>query len=307
MILDTKSHEPLSQIESQIRFDVICGKPIAIFESHHFALLPWQRWAEKQNDPVRVLSLDYHTDKHKAFLRYGHGGLALAAKDGDKLAECARQKRLMNFNAKDSNSVAQAILDLRHDEHIDAAINGKILDLAFVISYEDQDYISSNEQLEFDRRWQHLCYLEKMQKGLERPSQDNSSTYCMPPNRIVILKDDTPRNDQKELQRWRDQVIDTMFLEGRLQLIERICQTSGIPGLFDLPFILDIDLDAFNTKKSVSPCNTSVFFELIRRSIGITVARETACVKECRLHKRGPTARWLEEKLIEQVKKAICS
>jgi hypothetical protein len=307
MILDAKSHEPLSQIESQIRFDVICGKPIAIFESHHFALLPWQRWAEKQNDPVRVLSLDYHTDKHKAFLRYGYCGLAPAIKGGDELAENVRQKRLRSFNAKDANSVAQAILDLRHDEHLDAAIKGRILDLAFVISHEDQGYISSNEQLEFDQKEQSLCFLEKMGNSIKRPSQDKFSTYCIPANRIVILQDETPRKNQKELQRWRDQVIDTVFLEGRLQLIERICQTAGIPGLFDKPFILDIDLDTFNTKKSVSPCDTSVFFELIRRSIGITVAQEPDCVKCCRLYKKGPTAPWLEKKLVELVTKAICS
>ena len=52
--------------------------------------------------------------------------------------------------------------------------------------------------------------------------------------------------------------------------------------------------------------DTSLFFELIRRSIGITVAQEPDCVKLCRLHEKGPTAPWLEKKLMEQIRKAMC-
>jgi integrase len=48
----------------------------------------------------------------------------------------------------------------------------------------------------------------------------------------------------------------------------------GAPAFSD-NFILDIDLDYFNTAKSITPDHRSVFYDLIRRCIGITIAMES--------------------------------
>jgi hypothetical protein len=45
----------------------ICSKPVVLFDSHHYALLPWADWRSSLSMAPRLLSLDYHTDKHRAF------------------------------------------------------------------------------------------------------------------------------------------------------------------------------------------------------------------------------------------------
>jgi hypothetical protein len=56
--------------------------------------------------------------------------------------------------------------------------------------------------------------------------------------------------------------------------VDRICRCADIPCLFEQPFILDIDLDVFNTRRAVAPAHTEVFCDLARRAVGITIARE---------------------------------
>ncbi|MBX6746351.1 MAG: UPF0489 family protein [Acetobacteraceae bacterium] len=297
---------PLTVVESQIAFSAICGKPVAIFRSHHYALLPWQRWAAAESEPVRILSLDYHTDKHRAFLRYGYRTAVEDCDDRDAVAEQARRTRLEALSARDTGSVAAAVLDLQHDEHIDAALRSGIIDLAFVASHEDQGYLPSNEQLAFDREWQHLDFVEMQIRGLVRPNQNASSTYSIPESRLIILDDDTPRPDEAAYRHWRNQVIDGQFLKDRLDLIERICRTGSVPHLFELPFILDIDLDAFNTRQSMSPEDASVFYDLIRRSIGVTIAQEPNCVRECQIDGERLTAPWLQKQLLNHLRRALC-
>lgn len=306
MNLPEPTASPLAVVQSQIAFSAICGKPVAIFKSHHYALLPWQRWAATQSEPVRVLSLDYHTDKHRAFLRYGYRTVAENCDDCDTAAEQARRTRLESLSAQDTGSVAAAVLDLQHDEHIDAALRSGIIDLAFVASREDQGYLLSNEQIAFDRKWQHLDFVEMQMRGLVRPSQNASSTYSIPENRLIILDDDTHRPDEAAYRHWRNQVIGGEFLKGRLDLIERICRTGNVPYLFELPFILDIDLDAFNTRQSMSPEDTTVFYDLIRRSIGVTIAQEPNCVRECQIDGERLTAPWLQKELLKHLRRALC-
>jgi hypothetical protein len=133
-----------------VKFCSIHGKQGAVFERHQYALIPWQKWGAEQAEPVRLLSLDYHTDKRRAFLRYAYRDAPLDP-DPDQAAS-AEQKRLERLRAlspTDPSSVAAAVDDLWNDEHIDAALQSGILDLAFVISRDDQDKLLSNEQIEF--------------------------------------------------------------------------------------------------------------------------------------------------------------
>jgi hypothetical protein len=119
------------------------------------------------------------------------------------------------------------------------------------------------------------------------------------------LYDDDDWNGEAKRRSWRDSLPESFFLEGRLALIDRICKSAGIPCLFERPFILDIDLDAFNTRRAIAPADTEVFYDLARRAIGITIAREPVCVSYYQFEGEGLTAEWLEEQPLAHLKVAL--
>jgi hypothetical protein len=88
-------------------------------------------------------------------------------------------------------------------------------------------------------------------------------------------------------------------------LIDTICSTAAVPGLFERPFVLDIDLDYFNTQRSISPGDTQVFHDLIHRAEAITIARETTCVESCQLEGEGLTSAFLEQKVKMHIAAAL--
>ena len=47
-----------------------------------------------------------------------------------------------------------------------------------------------------------------------------------------------------------------------------------------MPYILDIDLDAFHTRRAINPYDPSTFYRLIKNAVAITIATEVECVKE---------------------------
>jgi hypothetical protein len=106
---------------------------------------------------------------------------------------------------------------------------------------------------------------------------------------------------------YANMALESTFLMGRLDFIETITKSAGITGLFEAPFILDIDLDYFNTRKAVQPADHAVFHELIRRAAIITVAREPSCVNTCQRRGEGLTSEWLETELKRHIREALSS
>lgn len=295
----------LAGVRGAVRFRTGLGKPVAVFEAHHYALVPWQEWSAQYAGPVRLLSFDYHTDKHRAFLRHA---FRVAGEDLGNLeveAEKIRLARLGSLSGCDPASIAAAVVDLKHDEHIDAALKCGILDLAFVVSRDDQGHIESNEQIAFDQEWEAKDGLPWWMLNIPRPPHSKNSTYRIPEDRLIILPKETHCQTEADERRWRDGVLESVFLRDRLDRISRICATGGVPDLFDLPFILDIDLDAFNTRRAVSPIDAEVFYELIRRAIGVTIAREPGCVADLQLAGENLSADWLEPRILEHIQAAL--
>lgn len=281
----------------------IAGKPVVLFEKHHYALLPWNDWASDLAVPPRLLSIDYHTDSHPAFL-----GLGCAEAGGVGRSEAADRcsvRRLAQLNRADPLSVEAAVRDLRYDEHIDAALQAGILDIAFLVSREQQGYLRADEQIALDRQWEKLDPVERLIRINERPFAAPPYSYTLPDNRLVILDDRDAWHDPASERAWRDGVLESRFLAGRLALIDRICTTAGVPRLFEMPFILDIDLDAFNTRQAIAPADPVVFYDLVRRAVGITIAQEPGCVDSCQLDGEGLTAAWLEPRLLAHLKTAL--
>jgi hypothetical protein len=288
----------------------IHGKSVVSFESHHYALLPWSEWRQELDAAPRLLSIDYHTDKHEPFLRWTFeewtrrtGEQFGMPPDGERAV--LRSKRLSEVSPSDPASVAAAVLDLCHDEHIKTALQADVVDLAFLISHQDQDRLLSDQQLALDREWEKQDQILQLMRIAEKPSAQPPFTYTLPASRLVILKDDTSQPDEAAYRQWRDEVIDGPFLQGRLDLIGEICRTAGLDPLFSRPFILDIDLDAFNTQQAIAPHDPGVFYDLIRRAYAVTIAQEPGCVETCQIEGERLTASWLEEELIGHIERAL--
>ena len=77
-------------------------------------------------------------------------------------------------------------------------------------------------------------------------------------------------------------------------------------GLFERPFILDIDLDTFNTQRAVAPDDATVFHDVVRRAVGVTIAREPSCVVKCEIEGENFSADWLQARVLEHIKLAMC-
>lgn len=69
-------------------------------------------------------------------------------------------------------------------------------------------------------------------------------------------------------------------------------------------YILDVDLDYFQTRKSIEPEDARTFYRLIRESGIITVALEPACVESGRLEGETITSDFLLARLLEHIEKA---
>lgn len=88
------------------------------------------------------------------------------------------------------------------------------------------------------------------------------------------------------------QVLETEFLGGCISDFEKILGAH----LLSEPYVLDIDLDYFNTKQSVNPHDATKFKRLIEGATIITLATEPEYVEHCRTEE-GITSDWLMESL----------
>lgn len=81
--------------------------------------------------------------------------------------------------------------------------------------------------------------------------------------------------------------------------------TSGLGNNEDNKYILDIDLDYFHTRKSINPATSAIFYNLIRNSLAVTIAKECSCVELCRLKGETIDCAYLLDKLLKHIKKAM--
>lgn len=288
----------------------IGGKPVTLFDSHHLAFLPWQDCERSLPAPPRLLSLDTHTDSMVAF-RGRAGENVRGSSNSHEKFESERLRLLSNLVASDAPARRLLIDDLRHDEHIDAAINCGIIDIAFVIARMCEDCIRSNEQIEIDEAFntENPAGDDCMPRGTisvpVRPIATPPFSFSIPSTRIVILDDQTERDEEDAYRKWRDSLLESDFLNEQLTQITTICASAGVPSLFEQPFILDIDLDAFNTRRAMAPASSTTFYDLVRRAASITIAREHRCVEVFQMEGEHLTAEWLENELLRHIKTAL--
>lgn len=257
---------------------MVGDKAVYTVDEHHKALAAWAMIRRGLDEAPNLVTIDHHTDTHEAFL--GHASTEFFERriaDPDVL----RSQLIQRINWRDDASVGGAIAKLRHDEHIHAATMSGTLADAFCIQLSDNRATQSIEQ---------LAYSESCQKNWPNPpafpEPRRPMTYTASSDRVYVIPFDCyigcqamPHNGNCRL-RQAGEIIESTYLEDQLARGAEIGRCIGLPDLEAKPYVLDIDLDVFHTRKAIRPDDPSTFYRLIRNALAITVATEAACVEE---------------------------
>ncbi|MCP5256298.1 MAG: UPF0489 family protein [Zoogloeaceae bacterium] len=259
------------------------GKDIYVVDDHHKALAAWVLVRRSLDFAPNLITIDHHTDTHEAFLGYAHCEAYEGRVEGQ---EEFRVGLVARIDWRNDASIAEAIGNLRHDEHIDAATCSGVLDNAFCIQLSDSEGTLAVEQLAFEasmrENWPNPPIVPKPRRPM---------TYDPAPNRVYALPFDCfigcqarPHNDDCLVQQ-SDEIIEARYLDDQIARGSEISRCFGLPGLEAAPYILDIDLDAFHSRRAINPEDPSTFYRLIKNALAITIATETECVE----------AEWLDD------------
>lgn len=256
----------------------IKGKDIYIVDDHHKALAAWVLVRRSLNTAPNLISIDHHTDTHEAFLGHAHWE-AYEGRVEDQ--EEFRVGLAARIDWRSDARVADAIGNLRHDEHIDAATCSGALGDAFCIQLSDSGATPSVEQLAFEKsrseNWPNPPTVPKPQRPMAYEPAANR-IYALPFDCFIGCQT-RPHNDDC-LVRQSDEIIETRYLDDQIARGSEISMCFGLQDLEAVPFILDIDLDAFHTRRAINPEDPSTFYRLIKNSVAITIATEAECVEE---------------------------
>lgn len=266
----------------------IKGKDVYVVDDHHKALAAWALIRRQMDAAPNLITIDHHTDTHEAFLSHACVEFQVGRVDDE---EAFRLSQAAEIDWRSDDSLTKAIGSLRHDEHIDAATCSGALDNAFCIQLSDSGGTQAIEQLAFakDRQdnWPSAPTISKPQRPM---------TYEPAANRIYILSSDCfvgceamPHNDDCHA-RQSDEIIESRYLDDQLRRGAEISKFIGLPNIEAAPYILDIDLDAFHSRRAISPEDPSTFYRLIKNAVAITIATEADCVEDLWLDEQDQMA-----------------
>lgn len=266
---------PLSQF---FTLHAIKGKDIFVVDDHHKALAAWALVRRSMATAPNLITIDHHTDTYEAFLGHAHWE-AHEGRVSDQ--EAFRRSLVSQIDWRGDQSVIDAITRLRYDEHIDAATCSGTLDSAFCIQLSDSGATPSVEQIAYDK-----SRGENWPNPPSVPVPQRPMSYTPTSNRIYALPFDCfigchamPHNDACNLQQ-SNEIIESKYLDDQLARGSEISSCIGLAHLEAAPYILDIDLDAFHTRRAISPQDSATFYRLIKNAAAITIATEAECVEE---------------------------
>lgn len=210
------------------------------FKKHHEVLKEWEKYNIKN-----VFSLDYHSDTHKTLLRYLYNQEVEYnenIKDEEIFKNIEEKRKLIiKWYLSGFIKLEEILKDLKNDEFLDFAIRGMVVEKIFV---HGPTILSENNN--------------EIVSVIDNPNSFKD-------NEILLY---SPQNNTNEL-------IEDYILEKSINLI-----TNKIDNNFFEDFILDIDLDVFNTIKSINPKQSEIFRWLIKKAKLITIAEELEYVDE---------------------------
>ncbi len=275
---------------------IINKKKIYIFENHNEAIIPWNNF-KSLNKPA-LLTFDYHTDTHLALLRYNANRL-----NNYNDYQLIKQETNKILSIKPIN-ILEMVKILHNDEHIDFAIRANIISHAYVCSTMTSINTIKSEETKL---WEkdNNDYI-KILTNTQSP-KPIEHTFKMPENKIIELDKEHFNilgiDSEKE---QADLAIDDTNLKYRILKIEEISKSifGNKYNFFD-NFILDIDLDYFNTLNSIYPENIQYFYFLIQKAKFITIAKESFFVKKCSLEQNKITVEIILNRIIDHIHSAL--
>ncbi|MDW8848917.1 UPF0489 family protein [Flavobacterium sp. MMLR14_040] len=235
------------------------NKQIFICEEHHHVLKFWRQYRAEQ---PYLVTFDHHTDLHRAFQGYLNT-ISYTGKRWESQAEWdLAQSKLLSKMIEDN---WENINDLKHDEHIDAAINAGFIKKALVYSHDS-----------YHNKPDRVFCINVTKNYSGQQVINNSQSYHEPST-----------------------IINGPELESRFRLFDLyIPREQWINN-----YILDIDLDFFQTKKSITPEDTSFFKMLIENAKGISIAKESGWIATWkREHDPSLSVEFLLERLLNLIK-----
>ena len=164
------------------------------------------------------------------------------------------EQMVAQLDYSDARTIEAAMETLGNDEHVVAAIGADIISSAFVIAHNAAD---TDQDIYLEHKIICRGVDEHQSAGRTRPQPDN--------------------------------VLEADFLAERLRDFDDILKALDEPLLRDAPFILDIDLDYFNTLRAVRPDTPDLIRRLAQEAVLLTVATEPEFVTYCAVE---PNVTW---------------
>lgn len=276
----------------------INGKDVFIFEDHSTAILPWRQVSASLEQRPFLITLDYHTDTMEAFKTFGNwtGKDDRYSCNPPHISGPIKQKLVKKINLESEASVLEILPKLRNDEHIDASIKSGILTHCFVIQFQDKTGTESLTEIQWREDNKAVSSLFNKIEPPTRPF-----TYGLAKDKIFITPGACTKLNEKTAH--YDLAIDDSLLSERLSTMQEMDSSTGLNSLENQPYILDIDLDYFQTKLSINPAEKSHFYRLIKNAAAITIAQEPSYVEALKKEDEL-TTKYLLERMLEHIEQA---
>lgn len=253
----------------------IAGKDVYIVKSHHHVLQGWAEVRRTQGSAPALLTLDHHTDTQEPFLRHSYWATHDPLKETIDERQAMQQTLVQAIDWTNDDAVEAAIGKLKHDEHIRAAIQAGILSRAFVVNFSSETHADAAGHV-----YATCSGCDGL--GCTKPIHDDDCTQVR-----------------------ADQALESRHLDHELSQLNAMAQASGEPGVEAEPYVLDIDLDYFNSDKAIEPDDPATFYRLVQGALAITIATEPGCVVEERLEGSNITAESLLARMQQHLQTAL--
>jgi len=247
----------------------INSKDVFITEKHHHNLIPWGYGKQNYGDLI-LFTLDDHIDTHEPFLSYAYN------QQENKIDEHKVKDELDKINYKDILTIKNAIPKLENDEQIKTAIKTNIIEKCFIISYSN----SSDSPKSFEeKKYLDNNFIDGNINYPTRPFTYPDTEIYIPENICSVGCKAAPHNDSCRIPHF-NQCLESVFWEHKLGIMEEMNSKLINRGVFLRDYILDIDLDYFHTRESISPSDANIFYSIINKSKFITITKEEDFIQE---------------------------